>query len=83
MACVHAPYAPFFPHGMQRAASVYGDLRYQANRRLFLGALAKNNVTTYSYLYAQVHEGDAASVGVPHGSDLSGEWGVGKPLDRS
>lgn len=57
----------------KRAASVYGDIRYQSNRRFFLSALAKNNVKAYSYLYAQEHVGDAASVGVPHGTDLQGK----------
>jgi len=56
----------------KRAASIYGDIRYQSNRRLFLSALATNNVKAYSYLYAQTRLGDVASVGVPHGADLNG-----------
>ncbi|UZJ53411.1 hypothetical protein CBS101457_002731 [Exobasidium rhododendri] len=75
-----SPYAPvgvrsddrFFGSTNQykRAASLYGDIRFQSNRRFLLSAFANEGLKVYSYLYAQSNPADAASVGVPHGSDL-------------
>jgi carboxylesterase type B len=54
----------------QRAASIYGDIRYQSNRRLWLSAMG-DNAKVYSYLYAQQSPTGSPALGVPHGSDLS------------
>lgn len=56
----------------KRAASIYGDIRYQSNRRLWLSAFTTNNANkAYSYIYAQDNPRDLPSIGVPHGSDLA------------
>ena len=54
----------------KRIASLYGDIRYQANRRFFLNAIANRGTTAYSYEFAQYTQGNADSLGYPHGSDL-------------
>jgi acetylcholinesterase len=56
----------------KRAASIYGDIRFQSDRRLWLSAFTNNNENkAYSYIYAQDSPRDSPSVGVPHGSDLA------------
>lgn len=55
----------------KRIASLYGDIRYQSNRRFFMNAVASKGVRAYSYEFAQYTPGNADSVGYPHGSDVS------------
>ncbi|PWN38186.1 alpha/beta-hydrolase, partial [Meira miltonrushii] len=54
----------------KRISSLYGDIRYQSNRRFFLDAIANRGTTAYSYEFAQYVPGNADSLGYPHGSDL-------------
>lgn len=73
----------------QRAASIYGDIRFQSDRRLLLESNLGRNARkdgqaepAFSFLFAQ-ETGNAAS-GVPHGSDLPYGALIGKesPLER-
>lgn len=55
----------------KRIAALYGDIRYQSNRRFFLNAIAKRGQKAYSYQFAQYTAGNDDAVGYPHGSDLN------------
>jgi carboxylesterase type B len=55
----------------KRIAALYGDIRYQANRRFFLEAIAKRGQRAYSYEFAQYTKPNDDSLGYPHGSDLN------------
>lgn len=63
----------FLPSFQQRAASVYGDLRFHSARRLLLEQFVSRPSTTnkaYSYLYSYKDPNDQPDEGTPHGADL-------------
>lgn len=60
------------PH--KRAASIWGDIRFQAPRRLLL---QKSKAVTWTYQFSQLQgPSTAAALGVPHTSDLNTVLGI-------
>lgn len=75
---------PGFDNQFKRAASLYGDIRFQANRRFLLEAGIQSNNTPAAWTFAWSDPPPKAPVwhGVAHGNDLDAVFGNRKsPLD--
>ncbi|CAO1627128.1 unnamed protein product [Sympodiomycopsis kandeliae] len=91
---VGSPYTPlngnkldrFFPgldNQYKRLSSLYGDLRFQAGRRLLLdtGLTTKTTPAAYSYAFLDPSPREPISMGVPHSTDLDVYFGnIKSPL---
>ena len=55
----------------KRGAAIYGDIRFQSNRRILMRNVAEQNRTAYSFLYANFSSSTPPSQGVPHTTDLN------------
>lgn len=64
----------------KRAASIYGDLRFQASRRWLLeqGINNRNIPAAWSWLFSEPRKTDPTWQGVPHSSDLNSIWKINK-----
>lgn len=60
----------------KRAASLYGDIRFQSNRRQILESSLQthNSTKVWSYYFQDPPTHAAVSLGVPHSSDLDVAW---------
>ncbi|CAO1630652.1 unnamed protein product [Parajaminaea phylloscopi] len=77
-------YFPGLDNQFKRAAAVYGDIRFQSNRRFLLdsGISTKTTPASWSFAWNEVRPSAPVFLGVAHGDDLDALFGNAvSPLD--
>ncbi|KAI0052988.1 esterase 1 [Auriscalpium vulgare] len=65
-----------FQPTFKRAAAIFGDMSFQAQRRLWTRTAAVKGTKVYGYLFTDPQTMGAPAVGVAHGSDLGYVYGA-------